>query len=128
MALREVLVGVQCDSQSVSFVQNATVTMDGRDSEPRWYALTVKTQHEEAYAAGLRNQGLEEFLPLYRSRRRWSELIKELDLPLFPRYVFCCFPYEARVAVLRTPGVTSIVRFGRVATPIADREIASLKA
>jgi len=40
-------------------------------------------------AATLRGKGYEEFLPLYRSRRRWSDRIKELDVPLFPGYLFC---------------------------------------
>jgi transcription antitermination factor NusG len=97
-------------------------------TNPRWYALTARHQHEKAVAATLSHEGLESFLPLYRSRRLWSDRIKELDLPLFAGYVFCRFPFENRVSVLRTPGVTSIVGFGKGPTPVPDKEIADLQA
>lgn len=32
--------------------------------------------------------GLEEFLPLYQVRRRWSDRVKVVDVPLFDGYVF----------------------------------------
>ena len=37
-----------------------------------WYALSVKPQHEKAVAEQLLNNGLETYLPLYRSKRRWE--------------------------------------------------------
>ena len=94
---------------------------------PRWYALTVKPRHEKAVAGALRNNALEEFLPLYRSRRVWSDRIKELDLPLFPGYVFCRFSLENRGLVLKMSSVISIVGFGNGPTPVADREMINLK-
>lgn len=95
---------------------------------PRWFALTVKPQHEKATALALRQKGLEEFLPLYRTRRQWSDRIKTLELPLFPGYVFCRFPALRKSVVLATPGVRRIVGFGSVPTPIEDSEIASIRA
>ena len=95
--------------------------------DPRWYALTVMPQHEKSVSAALRNKGLEQFLPLYSSRRSWSDRIKELELPLFPGYVFCRFPFEDRVSVLRTLGVNSIVKFGNEPAPIPDKEIDDIK-
>src|SRR2546430_13551223 len=41
-------------------------------------------------------QGLECFLPLYKSIRRWSDRKKELEQPLFPGYLFCRFDFENR--------------------------------
>jgi len=96
-------------------------------SPPRWFALTVRPQHEKTTARTLRSQGLEDFLPLYRCRRRWSDRIKELELPLFAGYVFCRFDPESRLSVLTTPGVTSIVSFGGRPAPAADCEILALQ-
>jgi len=92
-----------------------------------WFALTVKPQHERAAAFALRQKGFEEFLPLYRTRRRWSDRMKELELPLFPGYVFCRFPSSERASVLMTPSVRSIVAFGRQAAPVADEEIRAIQ-
>jgi transcription antitermination factor NusG len=94
----------------------------------RWFALTVKPRHERAAAGALRVKGLEDLLPLYRTRRRWSDRMKELELPLFPGYVFCRFAARQRTAVLATPGVRSIVGFGRQATPVEEEEIGAIRA
>lgn len=94
----------------------------------RWFALTVKPQHERTAALALRLKGFEEFLPLYRARRQWSDRIKTLELPLFPGYVFCRFPVFRKAAVLGTPSVQGIVGFGGVLAPLEDAEIESIRA
>jgi transcription antitermination factor NusG len=79
-------------------------------------------------AAALRNKGFEEFLPLYKSRRRWGQRIVEIELPLFAGYVFCRFdPGERRVPVATTPGVMGIVGFGGKAMPLDDGEVAAIR-
>lgn len=95
---------------------------------PRWYAIRVLPQHEKAVSRNLLKSEIETFLPLYRSRRLWSDRVKEIELPLFSSYVFGRFAFRRRVAILRTPGVVSIVSFGRSPAPVADEEIAALKA
>jgi transcription antitermination factor NusG len=94
----------------------------------QWYALTVKPNHEKTTAQALESKGLESFLPLYRARRRWSDRIKELDLPLFAGYVFCRFMGGERARVLTTPGVTSVVGFGNQPAPVAEEEIEAVRA
>ena len=93
-----------------------------------WFALQVKPRHEKTTAWALRMKGFEEFLPLCTSARRWSDRTKELQMPLFPRYVFCRFDLRHKLSILRAPGVTSIVGFGKSPTPVADSEISALQA
>lgn len=65
---------------------------------------------------------------MYRSRRVWSDRIKELELPLFPGYVFCRFSRARRSApVVSTPGVIRIIGFGGEPAPVDDAEINSLR-
>ncbi len=93
----------------------------------RWFALTVKPNHEKAAAQSLECKGWEVFLPLYRARRRWSDRIKELELPLFAGYVFCRCVRPDRAGVLATPAVTSVVGFGHRPAVIPDAEIESVR-
>ncbi len=51
-----------------------------------------------------------------------------VDMPLFPGYVFCRFAYTSRLPVLNTPGVTSVVGFCNVPTPVSDDEISRIQA
>ena len=53
-----------------------------------WYALQVASRSEKAVASGLEMRGYSAFLPLFRSRRKWSDRFQDIDLPLFPGYVF----------------------------------------
>jgi transcription antitermination factor NusG len=93
-----------------------------------WFALTVRHQHERSVEGALAANGVDTFLPLYRSRRRWSDRSKELDAPLFPGYVFGRFVPGDRVRVLRTPGVSAIVGFGGLPAPVSAREIEGIRA
>jgi transcription antitermination factor NusG len=94
---------------------------------PSWYALTVKPRHEKVAAQNLRQRGLEDFLPLHRVRRSWSDRVQAIDLPLFPGYFFCRFTFQDRLHALNTPGVRSIVGFGND-MPLEDSEIQAVQA
>ena len=76
----------------------------------KWYALTVRYQHERQTEKALQSKGLETLVPLYRSRRQWSDRVKDVELPLFAGYVLCRFALSQRMPVLDTPGVAKIVR------------------
>jgi transcription antitermination factor NusG len=94
---------------------------------PRWYALSVKHQHERSAGMALGSKGFEALAPTYRARRQWSDRAKNLDLPLFSGYVFCRFDFAQRIPVLDTPGVARIVGFGNGPAPVADEEIAAIQ-
>lgn len=93
-----------------------------------WYALTVKPQHEKSVAEQLRLKGLETYLPLYRSSRRWSDRVKTIDLPLFSQYVFSQFQLEERIRVLQTASVLSIVSFAGAPCPVEASQLEALRA
>jgi transcription elongation factor/antiterminator RfaH len=94
---------------------------------PAWYALQVRSRKESYVAAQIQGQGFECLLPTYKSIRKWSDRLKELEQPLFPGYLFCRFDFQNRRPVITTPGVLQIVGFGRTAAPVADDEIEALK-
>ena len=74
-----------------------------------WFAVRVRSQFEQIVSSALRARDIEEFLPLVRVRRQWSDRVKEIDVPLFPGYVFCRFDPSRRVPVLACPGVVDVV-------------------
>jgi transcription antitermination factor NusG len=102
----------------------------GTSDEPavRWYALTTKPQHEKRAVKALEIKGFQTFLPLYKSRRQWSDRKKVLELPLFPGYVFCRLTPETRLGAITTPNVTSVVGTGNRPCPVPDEEIEAVRA
>lgn len=67
----------------------------------RWYAVSVRPRHEKLATRHFESQGLHHFLPVYRSVRRWKDRRKELDMVLFPGYVFVNLNLRDRLGVLR---------------------------
>lgn len=93
-----------------------------------WYALSVKHQHEAAVRSALQFKGFEALAPTYRARRRWSDRVKEMDLPLFAGYVFCRFSLAERIQVIDAPGVAKVVGFGGQPAEVSEVEIAAIRA
>jgi transcription antitermination factor NusG len=75
----------------------------------------------------LRLRGYAEFLPIYRKRSRWSDRVKDVDLPLFPGYVFGKFDVRHRLPILAIPGVLSIVGVGRHPEPVKESELNAIR-
>jgi transcription antitermination factor NusG len=100
----------------------------GEKGQP-WYAIRVRSRLEKLVSAALRGKGYEEWLPLYRARHQWSDRVKQLDLPLFPGYIFCRFDVHDRlVPILTTPGVLAIVGAGKTPIPVPDDEMAAVQS
>lgn len=99
----------------------------GQNANYRWYAVRVRSQHEDIVVRHLRGRGMESFLPLYKRKRTWSDRLMELEEPLFPGYVFCQFDPLNRLPVLTVPGVVHLVGIGKKPASIDDGEIAALQ-
>jgi transcription antitermination factor NusG len=101
--------------------------MSSSNSDFRWYALHVRQRYEKLVSLSLTNKGYEVFLPTYLSRRRWSDRIKVIEMPLFSRYVFCRFDFGERLPILTVPGVQFVVGFGQTATAVDPSELNALR-
>jgi transcription antitermination factor NusG len=92
-----------------------------------WFALQVRTRWESSTAVLLSGKGYETLLPTFKTKRRWSGRLREVNAPLFPGYVFCRFDGQKRLPILITPGVISVVGRGRVPVPVENAEIAAVQ-
>jgi transcription antitermination factor NusG len=94
-----------------------------------WYAVCIAPRHEKRVAAFLTQRQIENFVPLYRTVHRWKNGCKaQLELPLFPGYLFVKIAKKRRVQVLEVPGVIAMVgtRTGPVA--LSEDEIETLRS
>jgi transcription antitermination factor NusG len=94
----------------------------------RWHAVNVRPRHEKLVTRHLQQKGLKCLLPMYRSVRRWKDRRKELDIALFPGYVFVNLDVQARLGVLRCPGVLRFVTFQGQPAILRDSEIRALES
>jgi transcription antitermination factor NusG len=96
-------------------------------SELNWYALYTCPRHEKCVAQQIEQRSIPCFLPLYRSVRRWKDRRKELQLALFPGYVFVRLALEDRLRVLQLPSAVRLVSFNGQPAILPDAEIDSLR-
>jgi transcription antitermination factor NusG len=92
-----------------------------------WFALQVRTRHELGVVGILEGKGYELFLPLYQCRKRWSDRIVNVELPLFPGYLFCRFNPQDRLPIVTTPGVIQVVGYNRLPIAVEDSEIRAIQ-
>jgi len=99
------------------------------EQQPRWYAIRTRSRHEKVAANELGQRGIEAFLPLMTSVRQWSDRKTEIELPLFPGYVFVRVSYFSgdRIRVLQATGVAGFVGPNPAGVSIPDEQIEAIK-
>ena len=92
-----------------------------------WYVVRVKANCEWKVAQGLNNRDMAVFLPVQKrpSRRKQKA---QVEIPLFPGYVFAQFDSRASLPILTCPGVVHILCCGSVAEPVDASEMYALQS
>ena len=92
-----------------------------------WFVLYTAARAEKRVADRLRDMGVEVFLPLHRTKRKWSDRIKVVDMPLFNSYVFVRHPEHLLWGLTMIPGVSRIVMYLGKPAVVRDNEIDAIK-
>src|SRR5512133_3363583 len=94
----------------------------------KWYAVLTRSRHEKKVFENLMVRDIETFLPLYQGLNRWRNgMTMEVELPLFPGYVFVRLDLRDRVRVLEVPGLVKIVSTGNTPAPLPETDIDILR-
>ena len=92
-----------------------------------WFAARTKARHETTAVRYLQARGVDVFLPVYKSRRQWSDRVKVVELPLFVGYFFVQIEDGRFIPVLEAPGVVDIVGFAGAPAPIPEAEVKAVR-
>jgi|SRR5277367_697683 len=97
--------------------------------QAQWYALRTRSRHEKMVAEQLEQLGVENFLPLVKRTRQWSDRVKEVELPLFSGYTFVRVVLSSpdRLRVLQTHGVAGFVGINCCGTAIPESQIEDIR-
>jgi transcription antitermination factor NusG len=103
--------------------------LTGAERPLHWYAVRTSPRHEKRVREHLAHRRVECFLPLFRTLHRWRNGCKvQVELPLFPGYLFVNIPRSERVPVLDVPGVLAFVGPRGEPAQLADVEIETLRS
>jgi len=123
------VIAIETPDGSVASFHGAEMMCPGSDRQnSAWYAAYTCARHEKHVARQLLDRAIESFLPTYRSVRRWKDRRKEIELPLFPGYVFVRLASDDRIRVLQIPGVVRFVGFSGKPARLENSEIESLRS
>jgi transcription antitermination factor NusG len=91
-----------------------------------WFVCHTRPRCEKKFAALLTAEGLEHYLPLVESARRYGTRTKRFSRPLFPGYVFARVRLETKTRIYQQDLLARVI-------PVADearllRQLAEVRA
>lgn len=92
-----------------------------------WYAVYTKSRAEKKVMARLQEEGLEVFLPLQKTVRKWSDRRKVVDMPIISSYVFVKIRRSDFARTLKCSGVVKFITFEGTPVKIPEEQITNLK-
>jgi transcription antitermination factor NusG len=93
----------------------------------RWHAVYTHAKWEKKVATLFTLKNIENYCPLNKVLRQWSDRKKILYEPLFTSYVFVRVNDKERLSVLQTEGVFNYVSWQGKPAVIRDSEIELIK-
>jgi transcriptional antiterminator RfaH len=95
--------------------------------EKKWYAIYTKPRWEKKIAARLDEKEIENYLPLIKTLKIWSDRKKWIQEPLFKSYIFVHVDRQEFIPALQTPGAVKYVSFENKAVSIPPLQIEAVK-
>lgn len=95
--------------------------------ELNWYAVYTKPRWEKKVAGLITKAGIENYCPLRKSVRQWSDRKKIVEEPLFNSYVFVRISNKQHAAIREIDGVVNFVYWLQKPAVIRDEDIEIVK-
>jgi transcription antitermination factor NusG len=92
-----------------------------------WFAIYTKSRNEKRVAELLTQQGIENYLPLMKKIRIWSDRKKTVEMPLFSSYIFVNIDEKEYYDCLKIPGVVKFVSFERKRVSVPAFQIEAIR-
>ena len=95
--------------------------------EISWFVAYTYPRTEKLVHKLVQDSGFNSYLPLLEEKRKWSDRIKKVKVPLFPSYVFIQTLEEYIPQLLAISYISKFVSFDRRYAKVKDKEIGQIK-
>ena len=92
-----------------------------------WYVLYTSSRAEKQVEQRLKAEGVETYLPLHLSPRRWSDRVKMVEVPFISSYIFVRTTDEKLRTLTRVTGVSRIVYYVGQPAVVKPDEIEAIR-
>lgn len=93
----------------------------------KWFAVYTRPRWEKKVAESLTRNKIENYCPINRVVRQWSDRKKVVNEPLFTSYVFVKVTDKEHVSLKKTDGVINLVYWLNKPAVIPDHEIDTIR-
>ncbi len=93
----------------------------------KWYACYTKPRAEKATYKRLLQAGIEAYLPLRKERRKWSDRLKTVLVPLFTSYIFVHIEEHLQNKVRYDGQLVGFIIFEGKPVPIPPQQIDAIR-
>ncbi len=97
------------------------------NADYQWYVVYTKPRWEKKVAKLLSRKGIENYCPLQKEKRQWSDRKKMIEVPLFTSYVFVHIPKRHITEVRKTTGILNLLYWLGQPAVVRDEEIETIK-
>jgi len=93
----------------------------------RWYAVYTAPRAEKKVSERFTREEIEHYLPIQTVKRRWSDRIKEVQVPVVNGYIFVRILSTDFIRVTKVYGALAFIREGGQPVPIPDAQLDRLR-
>jgi len=97
------------------------------NDELRWYAVYTAPRAEKKVSERFAQEGIEHYLPLQTVKRRWSDRVKEVIVPVVNGYIFVHICQIDFIKVTHVYGALAFVREGGQPVAIPESQLERLR-
>ena len=93
-----------------------------------WYAVYTRSRCEKRVHEQFERRSIESLLPVYEAVHQWTDRKVQVQLPLFPGYVFVRVSLRDHLQVVQVPGVVKLVGFNGAPTALPQKDVDALRS
>ena len=97
------------------------------NNEFRWYAVYTAPRAEKKVSERFSQEEIEHYLPIQTVKRRWSDRIKEVQVPVVNGYIFVRIPTTDFTKVTRVYGALAFIKEQGLPVAIPDIQLDRLR-
>jgi transcription antitermination factor NusG len=92
-----------------------------------WYAAYTLPNYEKRVLSLLEKKNFNVYLPLQKVVRQWSDRKKQLQVPLFPSYIFINMAEAQRFEICNVSGISRLISQGGKPVIVKEWEIDTIR-
>lgn len=96
-------------------------------TEETWYVVYTRPRWEKKVSAILNEKGIENYCPLNKVRKKWSDRYKTVHEPLFKGYVFVKVDDQTKWDIKKIEGILNYVYWLGKPAKVKEEEIQTIR-